>query len=120
MNSWGSGNRQNLKTTIADLRYSGWQHMFQSFHGQSMRFSRCLLFLLGLSALLSAQQKKTLPKSGAAASDATALAKLCDDPYEVSEPADGWPEGPVASLFHREKSKVSARNPLVNAAALEA
>jgi len=116
----GCGNRQKLKTTIADLRYSGWQHMSQSFHGQSMRFSRCLLFLLALSALLSAQQKKTLPKSGAPASGATALAKLCDDPYEVREPADGWPEGPVAILFHREKSKLWSRNPLIKAPGLEA
>jgi hypothetical protein len=82
-----------------------------------MRFSR-YLFLLALATLLPAQQKKTAQTKSAAA-PATALAKLCDDPYQVKESADGWPEGPVTILFHREKTKLWSHNPLIKVAGLE-
>jgi hypothetical protein len=76
--------------------------------------------LLALATLLPAQQKKTAPKSGAPASGATTFAKLCEDPYQINEPADGWPEGPVAILYHREKTKVWSHNPLIKLPGLEA
>src|SRR5260221_1966106 len=104
---------------FTDLRYSGCQNMPQPFHGQPMRFSRYLFFLLALAGLLSAQQKKATQTKSAAA-PATAFAKLCDDPYQVRGPADGWPEGPVTILFHREKTKLWSRNPLIKAPGFEA
>jgi WD40 repeat protein len=85
-----------------------------------MRFFHCLFLLLAVSGLLFAQQKKTPAMSSAAASGATVFAKLCEDPYQINEPADGWPEGPVAILFHREKSKVWSHNPLIKLPGLEA
>lgn len=63
------------------------------------------------------QTKKAPPTSGAAST----AAKICDDPYVVREPADGWPEGPVTILFHHEKSKAPwAHNPAIRVPGLEA
>lgn len=63
------------------------------------------------------QPKKTAP-SGAASS---AASKICSDPYQVREPAEGWPEAPVVILFHHEKSKAPwATNPAIRVAGLEA
>lgn len=39
--------------------------------------------------------KKAPPTSSAA----NAAAKICDDPYAVSDSANGWPEGPVTILI---------------------
>jgi hypothetical protein len=48
-------------------------------------------------------------------------AKICDKPYAGGEVADGWPEGPVTILFHREKSKAPwAHNPAIRVPGLEA
>lgn len=52
---------------------------------------------------------------------ALTAAKICDDPYAITETADGWPEGPIQILFHREKSKAPwAKNPAIRVAGLEA
>src|SRR5258708_9742234 len=85
-----------------------------------MKLSRYYLLVCAAAALLPTQQKKTPPKSGAPAVAATTFAKLCEDPYQVNERADGWPEGPVAILFHREKSKGWSHNPLIKLPGLEA
>jgi hypothetical protein len=76
------------------------------------------LYLCLLAAVsMAAQPKKATP----ATAPVSAAAKICDDPYAVTEPADGWPEGPVQILFHREKSKLPwARNPAIRIAGLEA
>ena len=64
------------------------------------------------------QAKKAPPVSSAAS---TAAAKICNDPYAVTESADGWPEGPIQILFHREKSKAPwAKNPAIRVPGLEA
>ena len=69
-------------------------------------------------ATLAAGQAKKAPAIGGAASTA---AKICDDPYAVREDADGWPEGPITILFHREKSKAPwAHNPAIRVPGLEA
>jgi hypothetical protein len=76
----------------------------------------CLCLLLATLALGQAK-KKAPPTSGAAST----AAKICDDPYAIREPADGWPEGPVTILFHHEKSKAPwARNPAIRISGLEA
>lgn len=70
------------------------------------------------AATLAAGQAKKAPPVGAAA---TAAAKICDDPYAIREPADGWPEGPVTILFHHEKSKALwTKNPAIRVPGLEA
>ena len=69
------------------------------------------------ATLAFGQAKKAPPVSGAA----SAAAKICDDPYAVREPADGWPEGPVQILFHHEKSKAPwVKNPAIRVPGLEA
>ena len=74
------------------------------------------LFLLTATMALS-QAKKGAP----AVNVAPAASKICDDPYQVRDPADGWPEGPVQILFHREKSKLPwSHNPAIRIAGLEA
>jgi hypothetical protein len=89
-------------------------HLFSEEH----RMKKVCVCLCLLMATLAAGQAKKTPATGGAAS---AAAKICDDPYAVSESADGWPEGPVQILFHREKSKVPwAKNPLIRVPGLEA
>ena len=79
------------------------------------KLSLCVC-LLGAS-LAPAQTKKATPPPA----PASAAAKICDDAYQVDQPADGWPEGPVQILFHREKSKLPwAHNPAIRIAGLEA
>ncbi len=76
------------------------------------------LCLCVIAATLAAGQAKKTPAIGGTAS---AAAKICDDPYAVSESADGWPEGPVTILFHHEKSKAPwAHNPAIRVPGLEA
>jgi len=76
------------------------------------------LYLCLLAAVSVAAQTK---KGTAAPAPVSAAAKICDDPYQVTEPADGWPEGPVQLLFHREKSKLPwSHNPAIRIAGLEA
>ena len=72
-----------------------------------------------LAVTLAAGQAKKAPAAGGAAS--AAAAKICDDPYHVTEAADGWPEGPIQILFHHEKSKAPwAKNPAIRVPGLEA
>jgi hypothetical protein len=73
----------------------------------------CLIFATNLLA----QQKKAAAPAAAPAS----LAKLCDDPDQVGEAKDDWPEAPVYILFHREKSKAPwAHNPAIHVPGMEA
>ena len=75
----------------------------------------CLCLLPATLAL--GQAKKTAPVGAAASAAAT----ICDKPYAGGEVADGWPEGPVTILFHREKSKAPwAHNPAIRVPGLEA
>lgn len=47
--------------------------------------------------------------------------EVCQHPYQVGGQAEGWPEGPVRVLFHREDSKSPwARNPAIHIPGLEA
>jgi hypothetical protein len=70
-----------------------------------------------MATLAVGQAKKASPVSGAVST----AAKICNDPYAVREEADGWPEGPVTILFHREKSKAPwAHNPAIRVPGLEA
>ncbi|HEY2171995.1 MAG TPA: hypothetical protein VGJ30_20395, partial [Candidatus Angelobacter sp.] len=79
------------------------------------KLSLCLC--LFAATLAVGQAKKASPVSGAAST----AAKICDDPYAVREPADGWPEAPIQILFHHEKSKALwAHNPAIRVAGLEA
>src|SRR6185503_3989042 len=60
-------------------------------------------------------------KAPAASSVNSVAAKICDDPYAVTESAEGWPEGPIQILFHHEKSKAPwAKNPAIRVPGLEA
>jgi hypothetical protein len=75
-------------------------------------------FLCLLGATLSAAQAK---KGTSAISAAPAAAKACENAYEVDGTADGWPEGPVQILFHRQKSKLPwSHNPAIRIPGLEA
>jgi hypothetical protein len=77
----------------------------------------CLWLCLLTASLAAGQAKKGTPTSSAAST----AAKICDEPYAVREDADGWPQGPVIILFHREKSKAPwAHNPAIRVAGLEA
>lgn len=68
---------------------------------------------LAVSGLVLAQAKKAAPAGSAS--------KICDDPYQGKESADGWPEGPVYILFHHQDSKAPwVHNPLIRAPGLEA
>jgi hypothetical protein len=75
----------------------------------------CLL----AATLAAAQVKKAAPAGGAAPA---AASKICDDPYaSTTDAAEGWPEGPVQILFHREKSKLPwLHNPAIRIPGLEA
>ena len=82
-----------------------------------MRKLWCLWLCLVISTLAFGQAKKAPPTTGVA----SAAAKICDDPYAIREPAEGWPEGPVTILFHHEKSKAPwAHNPAIRVPGLEA
>lgn len=71
-----------------------------------------------LMATLAAGQTKKAPAPGGAL---PAAAKICADPYALTDAKDGWPEGPVTILFHRDKSKLPpAHNPAIRVAGLEA
>jgi hypothetical protein len=81
--------------------------------------SLCLLAMVPVAA----QQKKSLParSASATATGPAAAPKICADPYQVREPAEGSPEAPVYILFHREKSKAPwARNPAIRISGLDA
>ena len=76
----------------------------------------CVGLCLLLATLALGQARKTAPVGGAA----SAAAQICDKPYAAGD-ADGWPEGPVTILFHREKSKAPwAHNPAIRVPGLEA
>ncbi|HEY2497362.1 MAG TPA: WD40 repeat domain-containing protein [Candidatus Angelobacter sp.] len=80
------------------------------------KLSICLVCLLTV-ILAVGQAKKGPPTS----SGLSAVAKICDHPYQVHEPADGWPEAPIQILFHREESKAPwAHNPAIRVPGLEA
>lgn len=74
------------------------------------------LCLLAATAALGQQKKSTSASGGV-----SPAARICDDPYAVKEQADGWPEGPINILFHREKSKLPwSHNAAIRVAGLEA
>ncbi|HEX3154616.1 MAG TPA: hypothetical protein VHV32_08330, partial [Candidatus Angelobacter sp.] len=84
---------------------------------RKMQLCLCLCLFSVMTTLVAGQAKKAPPVSGVTST----AAKICADPYAVSESADGWPEGPVTILFHREKSKAPwAHNPAIRIAGLEA
>lgn len=71
----------------------------------------CLCFVITVSA----QQKKTLSPAVPAAA-----ARICDDPYQVRDDAEGWPEGPAYILFRGTKDKGPwTRNPAIKAPGIE-
>jgi hypothetical protein len=75
----------------------------------------CLLLLTPTVAF--GQPKKSAPTSAGT----LPMATICEDPYKVREPAEGWPEAPVRVLFHREKSKLPwSTNPAIRVPGLEA
>src|SRR6185312_12815131 len=79
------------------------------------KFGLCVCLLSATLAV--GQAKKAPPTSGVT----SAAAKICNDPYAVTESAEGWPEGPVTILFHHEKSKAPwAKNPAIRVPGLEA
>ena len=79
------------------------------------KLSLCLCVLAATLAM--GQAKKAPAASGAA----TAAAKICADTYALTDAKEGWPEGPVTILFHRDKSKLPpAHNPAIRVAGLEA
>lgn len=70
------------------------------------------------AASFAAAQTK---KGAATPAPASTAGKICDDPYQVNEPADGWPEGPIQILFHREKTRLPwTHNPAIRIPGLEA
>jgi WD40 domain-containing protein len=80
------------------------------------RLLLCSLICFVAASIGTAQQKKATAPSAA-----TAAAKICAEPYAVTGNADGWPEGPITILFHREKSKAPwSRNPAIKVPGLEA
>src|SRR5258707_12383793 len=79
------------------------------------------VWLLAMAAVAAQQKKSTPVRATPATAAGPTAAKICDDPYQVREPAEGWPEAPVYILFHREKSKAPwSRNPAIRIAGLEA
>lgn len=76
------------------------------------------LCLCVFAATLAAGQAKKAPVASGATSTA---AKICADTYALTDAKEGWPEGPVTILFHRDKSKaLPAHNPAIHVAGLEA
>ena len=81
-----------------------------------MRNASLCLYLLWATVAFS-QTKKSAPASAAT----SPMARICEEPYQVREPAEGWPEGPVRVLFHREKSKAPwSANPAIHLPGMEA
>jgi hypothetical protein len=79
------------------------------------KLSLCLCLFAATHAIGQAK------KAPAVSSVNSTAAKICDDPYQVTEAADGWPEGPIQILFHHEKSKAPwAKNPAIRVPGLEA
>lgn len=76
-------------------------------------------FVLAAWTALPAQSQK---KSGSpAGGPSTAAGKICDDPYQLGEAKDGWPEAPVYILFHRANSKAPwAPNPAIRVPGIQA
>lgn len=73
------------------------------------------LWLLAVPTL--AAQAKKAPQAPV---PGPSLGKICDDPYQVRDAADGLPEGPVYILFHHQDSKAPwVHNPLIKAPGLE-
>src|SRR5690242_14721836 len=93
----GNGRSPNALPRAGLVRHNGF---VPSIRGILMKLRKkmwlCLCLLI--ATLASGQAKKGAPTSGAVST----AAKICDDPYAVREDADGWPEGPVTILFHRE------------------
>jgi WD40 domain-containing protein len=82
---------------------------------KKLLLSLCLC--LFAATLAFGQAKKGAPVSSAVST----AAKICNDPYAVREEADGWPEGPIQILFHRENSKTPwAHNPAIRVPGVEA
>jgi hypothetical protein len=74
------------------------------------------LYLFAVT-VASSQPRKTAPPAAAT----SPASRICDDPFQVREPADGWPEAPVRVLFHHEKSKAPwSANPAIRIPGLEA
>jgi len=80
-------------------------------------FRVCLLVCLASILALAQQPKAAAPQPGA-----TALGKLCDDPYSAgTAAAESWPTPPLYILFHHENSKAPwAHNPVIHLPGLEA
>jgi hypothetical protein len=69
------------------------------------------------ATLVFGQAKKAPPVNA----PGSAAAKVCADTYALTDAKEGWPEGPVTILFHRDKSKaLPAHNPAIHVAGLEA
>jgi hypothetical protein len=84
--------------------------------GGFMKNTWLCLYLL-TAALALSQSQKNVPASAAT----LPTAGICEHPYQVREPAEGWPETPVRVLFHRENSKTPwAINPAIHIPGLEA
>lgn len=84
---------------------------------RTMKNAWLCLFLVTAAVTAFSQPKKTVPASAGASPEA----KICQEPYQVREPAAGWPEGPVRVLFHREDSKSPwSPNPAIRLPGLEA
>jgi hypothetical protein len=82
---------------------------------------KSVVFLMSLCALTTAAAAQQTKKAPAPVAATSAAAKICDDPYQVREAAEGWPEAPVYILFHREKSKAPwVRNPAIRVPGVEA
>ena len=79
------------------------------------KLSLCLCFFAVTHAIGQAKKAPVVSSVNSVA------AKICDDPYQITESADGWPEGPIQILFHHEKSKGPwAKNPAIRVPGLEA
>lgn len=75
------------------------------------------LCLLTASVMAFSQPRKSAPESVGTSPEA----KICQQPYQVQEKANGWPEGPIRVLFHREGSKSSwLPNPAIHIPGLDA
>jgi hypothetical protein len=85
--------------------------------GEFMKNMWLCLCLLSASVMAFSQSRKSAPESVGTSPEA----KICQQPYQVQEQANGWPEGPVHVLFHREDSKSSwLPNPAIHIPGLEA
>src|SRR5690242_2487111 len=111
----GAGRRPNNALPRGGLvRHNGFRSVDREGPWMKMMKKLLLWLCLLIATLAAGQAKKGSPmasgsqaKKGAPAGSvaSTAAAKICDDPYQVREPADGWPEVPIQILFHHENSK---------------